>query len=114
MNSKNVTFPHIDVVVKVLHALADEVRLAVIDLLIVHDGTLCQLELVRKMRTSGYPEMSQSNLSHHLKILHEAGLIDFERRHQFRYYHLRPESRPLLQQLSRMQPTSLVVLAGIA
>ena len=51
-------------------------------------------------------ELSQPTISHHLRILREAGLVDSERRGTFAYYWLVPEAIERLQAV--FQPPSLV------
>ncbi len=68
-------------------ALADPVRLRLLSLIASHDGgeaCVCQL--------TGAFEVSGPTISHHLKVLREAGLIDGERRGTWIYYRVRPET----------------------
>ena len=55
-------------------ALGDPVRLQLVDVLRKHAGKVCVCELVPLF------EISQPTLSHHLKKLREAGIVDSERR----------------------------------
>lgn len=55
--------------VALLRALAHPVRLRIIDLIQHHGGELCVCEFER------YFDLTQPTISHHLKILREAGLI---------------------------------------
>lgn len=51
--------------------------------------------------------LSQPTVSHHLKVLYEAGLLSRERRGAWVYYHLVPERLEALQQaLAVPQPTA--------
>jgi len=61
-------------------ALADPVRVEILGLLREADGQVCQCEL--------HPlfEISQPTLSHHLRKLADAELIDVERRGKWAYY----------------------------
>src|SRR4051812_27094969 len=61
-------------------ALADPVRIEILGLLRSAGGQVCQCEL--------HPlfEISQPTLSHHLKKLADADLIDVERRGKWAYY----------------------------
>lgn len=52
---------------RVFKAFCDEKRLAVLELL--QDGEKCACELLEKM------DISQSTLSHHMKILCESGIV---------------------------------------
>jgi ArsR family transcriptional regulator len=70
---------------QVLKALADPVRLRLVSLIGAHQGgEMCVCEL-----TTGF-ELTQPTISHHLKVLREAGIIDSERRGTWVYYRLVP------------------------
>lgn len=69
----------------VFKALGDPVRLRLVSLIGARDGgEVCVCDL-----TSAF-ELSQPTISHHLKVLREAGLIDSERRGTWVYYRLVP------------------------
>ncbi|HEY3247232.1 MAG TPA: metalloregulator ArsR/SmtB family transcription factor [bacterium] len=68
-----------------LQALGDETRLKMVQLLARHDS-LCVCEIQEAF------ELGQPTVSHHLKILREAGLIDSQRRGKWAYYALRREA----------------------
>ncbi|MFI6166176.1 metalloregulator ArsR/SmtB family transcription factor [Nocardia sp. NPDC051052] len=62
-------------------ALADPVRLRLLSLIVSRSGEqICVCELTPQF------ELSQPTISHHLKVLREAGLIDCERRGTWVYY----------------------------
>src|SRR3954452_16390589 len=65
-------------------ALGDPVRLQLVDVLRKHAGKVCVCELVPLF------DLSQPTVSHHLKILREAGIVDSERRGLWAYYYVRP------------------------
>ena len=67
-------------------ALAEPVRVRILDVLRRSTVEVCQCELVPLF------EMPQSTLSHHLKKLTDAGLITVERRHRWAYYSLAPDA----------------------
>jgi ArsR family transcriptional regulator, arsenate/arsenite/antimonite-responsive transcriptional repressor len=67
-------------------ALADPVRLQLVDVLRKHAGKVCVCELVPLF------DLSQPTVSHHLKVLREAGLVDSERRGLWAYYYVIPDS----------------------
>ena len=72
---------------RVFKALADPVRLRLLSLIGAHgDREACVCELVDAF------ELSQPTISHHLKVLREAGLITSERRGTWIYYQVRPGS----------------------
>ncbi len=73
-------------------ALADPIRLQLVDVLRKHAGKVCVCELVPLF------EVSQPTLSHHLKVLRDAGIVDSERRGLWAYYYVNPGP---LEELSR-------------
>jgi len=73
-------------------ALADPIRLQLVDVLRKHAGKVCVCELVPLF------EQTQPTISHHLKVLREAGVVDSERRGLWAYYYVLPDA---LKELSR-------------
>lgn len=69
----------------VAKALADPVRLQIVDVLRRHAGEVCVCDL------QGLFDISQPTLSHHLRRLREAGLVGVVRREQWAYYYVLPE-----------------------
>ncbi|MFF2662670.1 ArsR/SmtB family transcription factor [Kitasatospora sp. NPDC058032] len=69
--------------VDVLKAVADPLRMRILTLLARE--ALCTTHLVEETGAR------QTNLSNHLKILREAGLVDTEPCGRFTYYKLRPD-----------------------
>jgi ArsR family transcriptional regulator len=70
---------------QVFKALADPVRLRLVSLIGAHQGgEVCVCEL-----TAAF-SLTQPTISHHLKVLREAGIIDGERRGTWVYYWLVP------------------------
>jgi|SRR3954451_8055077 len=72
-------------------ALGDPVRLQLVDVLRKHAGKVCVCELVPLF------ELSQPTVSHHLKVLRDAGLVGSERRGLWAYYYVIPDA---LEELS--------------
>ena len=68
----------------VAKALGDPVRLQLVDVLRKHAGKVCVCELVPLF------DISQPTLSHHLKALRQAGIVDSERRGLWAYYYVLP------------------------
>ena len=64
----------------VAKALAEPLRVQALDVLRRSDGQVCQCELIALFG------ISQSLLSHHMRKLIDAGLVDVERRHKWAYY----------------------------
>ena len=70
----------------VARALGDPIRLQLIDVLRKHAGKVCVYELIPLF------DVSQPTLSHHLKKLRDAGIVDSERRGLWAYYYVLPEA----------------------
>src|SRR5579862_2399772 len=67
---------------EVAKALGDPVRLQLVDVLRKHAGKVCVCELVPLF------DLSQPTVSHHLKVLREAGIVDSERQGLWAYYYV--------------------------
>ena len=67
-------------------ALGDPIRLQLVDVLRQHAGKVCVCELVPLF------DIGQSTLSHHLKKLRDAGIVDSERRGLWAYYYVIPDA----------------------
>ncbi len=76
---------------KIAKALSDPIRLTLVDILRKHAGKVCVCELVPLF------DVGQSTLSHHLKKLRDAGILDSERRGLWAYYYVNSEE---LEELS--------------
>jgi len=70
----------------VAKALGDPIRLQLIDVLRRHAGEVCVCELIPLF------DVGQSTVSHHLKVLRQAGLVDSERRGLWAYYYVVPDA----------------------
>lgn len=68
-----------------LQAAADPTRLAILRDLAARDG-VCACDF------TACCDVAQPTVSHHLKVLREAGWVRSERRGTFIYYYLRPEA----------------------
>jgi ArsR family transcriptional regulator len=68
-----------------LKALADPVRLRLMSMIAASEET-CVCELTDTF------DVSQPTISHHLRVLREAGLVDSERRGTWVYYWAQPEA----------------------
>ncbi len=68
----------------VAKALGDPIRLQLIDVLRKHAGKVCVCELTPLF------EVGQSTVSHHLKVLRDAGIVDSERQGLWAYYYVVP------------------------
>ena len=68
-------------------AMADPVRLRLLSLIASHaGGEACVCDL-----TDAF-ELSQPTISHHLKVLHESGLVAREKRGVWVYYRAQPQA----------------------
>src|SRR5918998_3791620 len=65
-------------------ALGDPVRLQLVDVLRKHAGKVCVCELVPLF------DLSQPTISHHLKVLRDAGIVASERQGLWAYYYVMP------------------------
>ena len=82
-------FPEIDQIraarlAEIAKALGDPVRLQLVDVLRAHAGKVCVCELVPLF------DISQPTLSHHLKKLRDAGIVDSERQGLWSFYYVLP------------------------
>jgi ArsR family transcriptional regulator, arsenate/arsenite/antimonite-responsive transcriptional repressor len=73
-------------------ALGDPIRLQLVDVLRRHAGKVCVCELTPLF------DVGQPTVSHHLKVLREAGIVDSERQGLWAYYYVKPDA---LKELSR-------------
>ena len=70
----------------VAKALGDPARMQLVDVLRKHAGKVCVCELVPLF------DISQPTLSHHLKKLRDAGIVDSERRGLWAYYYVKRDA----------------------
>ena len=73
-------------VARVAKALGDPIRLQLVDVLRKHAGKVCVCELVPLF------DLSQPTVSHHLKVLREAGLVGSERQGLWAYYYVNDDA----------------------
>ena len=70
-----------------LKALADPVRLRLMSLIASHaGGETCVCELLDEF------DLSQPTISHHLKVLHDCGLLERDKRGVWVYYRARTDA----------------------
>ena len=70
--------------VAVFRALGDPTRLEVFRAIAGHGEPICVCDLVDRF------DVSQPTISHHLKVLREAGLVTFEKRGVWAHYEVDP------------------------
>ena len=66
--------------------LSHPVRLQILDILTRQSGQVCVCDIEAAV------PVKQPTVSHHLRLLREAGLIDVERQGLWAYYYVRPEA----------------------
>jgi ArsR family transcriptional regulator len=71
---------------EVAKAIGDPIRLQLVDVLRKHAGKVCVCELVPLF------DVAQPTLSHHLKKLRDAGIVDSERHGLRAYYYVNTEA----------------------
>ena len=74
-------------------ALGNPVRVQIIELLSRCDGQVCVCDI------ESYFELSQPTISHHLKVLREAGLVTSDQRGLWVHYRTVPEKLAALRDL---------------
>jgi ArsR family transcriptional regulator len=67
---------------ELFRALSDPARVRIVNLLATAGGEVCGCDLTDAL------ELAQPTVSHHLKKLHEAGLLEREQRGKWAYYSL--------------------------
>jgi ArsR family transcriptional regulator, arsenate/arsenite/antimonite-responsive transcriptional repressor len=86
-------------VAPLLKALADPVRLRLMSLVASHEGgEACVCDLNDAF------DLSQPTISHHMKVLYEAGLVDRDKRGVWVYYQARPQALAALGALIGCPP----------
>lgn len=78
---------------RVMQALNDRSRLEILIFLKAQEDMLCVCDLQHSLN------MIQSRLSRHLKILKEAGFLEFVRKGTWAYYGIKKDLRPLCASL---------------
>lgn len=78
---------------RLLKALADPTRLRILSLLSRHEGEVCVFEIVESFT------LEQPTISHHLRILRDAGLVDCRKKGLWAYYYVRREALTRAQEV---------------
>ncbi len=76
-----------------LAAIADPTRLSIINMLSASSGAVCVCDI------TGRFTLGQPTISHHLRILREAGLIEGDKRGKWVYYSIVPSKLREIQTL---------------
>src|ERR1700742_489262 len=86
-------------VAPLLKALADPMRLRLMSLVASHPGgEMCACDLGESF------DLSQPTISHHMKVLHDAGLVDRDKRGVWVYYRARSQALGSLSALIGCPP----------
>jgi ArsR family transcriptional regulator len=94
MTQQRIPSPEAGMLAQAFKALGDPIRLQLMSMIAsAPDGEICVCDLTPAFTISG------TTISHHLKVLREAGLVDAERRASWVYYRPRPD---LMRQLSAL------------
>lgn len=87
VTSEPLTQQQAEQVVPLLKALADPARLRLLSLVAAHEnGEACVCDLNEAF------DLSQPTISHHLKVLYDAGLLDRAKRGTWVYYAVRRDA----------------------
>jgi ArsR family transcriptional regulator len=99
LSAEPLTMAQAEQVVPLLKALADPVRLRLMSLVASRaGGEACVCDLNEAF------DLSQPTISHHMKVLHEAGLLDRDKRGVWVYYRVRPQALASLAALIGCAP----------
>src|ERR1700688_1728076 len=99
LSAEPLTMAQAEQVAPLMKALAAPVRLRLMSLVASHwGGEACVCDLNDAF------ELSQPTISHHMKVLHEAGLVDRDKRGVWVYYRVRPQSLASLAALIGCAP----------
>jgi ArsR family transcriptional regulator, arsenate/arsenite/antimonite-responsive transcriptional repressor len=99
LSAQALTQDQAEQIAPLLKALADPVRLRLMSLVASNPGgeaCVCHL--------NDAFDLTQPTISHHLKVLHDAGLVDREKRGVWAYYRARPEALTSLSALIGCAP----------
>ena len=92
--------------VSVFHALGDPTRLEIFRLIAAQHDPICVCDITDRF------DVTQPTISHHLKVLREAGLVTVSRRGIWAYYTVAGEGLTVLSHVLRaLQLTEKGVLA---
>ncbi len=87
LTSSPLTIEQAERIAPLLKAIADPVRLRLLSLVAAHEGReACVCELQDAFA------LSQPTISHHLKVLHDVGLLDRTKRATWVYYSVREDA----------------------
>lgn len=83
-------------------ALADPNRLRLLEILGRHGRQVCVCDLAAAL------PLAQPTISHHLRVLRAAGLVDYEKQGVWAYYYVRPDALSALRDhLAALAPPAM-------
>jgi ArsR family transcriptional regulator len=82
---------------ELFRALGDPARVRIVNVLATSDQPVCVCELVEPLG------LTQPTVSHHVKRLTDAGLLEREQHGKWAYYSLRPEAAERLSALANLK-----------
>jgi len=85
-----------DATARLFKALGDPARVKIVNLLAQSESPVCACEFIPALG------LAQATVSHHLKKLTEAGLLDREQRGKWAYFSLAPEASARLEGIVRL------------
>jgi ArsR family transcriptional regulator, arsenate/arsenite/antimonite-responsive transcriptional repressor len=87
------TDEEVDATARLFRAIGDPARVRILNVLATNPDPVCVCNLIDPLG------LSQPTVSHHLKTLTDAGLLDREQRGKWAYFSLRPEAATRLASL---------------
>ena len=96
LDADGLTDDDADATAAVFKALADPARVKIVNLLARTEDPVCACEFIPALG------LTQATVSHHLKRLTEAGLLEREQRGKWAYFSLNPEAVAQLERLVRI------------
>ena len=95
-----------DRLVGMFKALSDPTRFDIFRLVVAQSAPICACDVVDRF------DVSQPTISHHMKVLRDAGLISVSRRGVWAYYAADPRGLALLRESLDSFAPSLLLAAG--
>jgi len=96
IQAPSLTVGRADSLAETLGALADPTRLRILDLLAQQEEPLCVCDI-----TPRFPQ-NQPTISHHLRLLRQAGLIDCRKQGIWAFYFATPNGRRCLATINEL------------
>jgi ArsR family transcriptional regulator len=98
--------PEAERAVGIFKALSDPTRFAIFRLVAAQDAPICACDVVERF------QVSQPTISHHMKVLRDAGLVSVSRRGVWAYYAADPRGLALLRDSLDVVAPSLLQATG--